>query len=308
MKKILHPIKFDMILLVVACIPTYNEEKTIGKIVRKALSHVDKVIICDDGSTDNTAKEAQSSGAYVLKHNRNKGKGAALKTLFQHALQKDADIIVTIDGDGQFLPDEIPKLVTPIVDGTSDIVIGNRFSNNAEIPKYRKFGNKVLTKVTNIATESTISDTQGGFRAYSKEAINTIHFSTNGFGADAEIIIDASKKGLRIKERNVKVIYNTNGKTSTLNPPALFTNILTPILEIVIIKHPFKFLGIPGLILMIIGITFLTMMITIFNDDRYFSIPITLIAFGGIFTGLLSIFMAMLLYAINTSRKRSSNN
>ena len=152
-----------------------------------------------------------------------------------------------------------------------------------------------------------IIDAQGGFRAYSKQVINVINFSAKGFAGDAEIIIDAARKGFRITEEDIKVIYNTGEKTSTLSSPSLFVNILTPLLQMIIIKYPFRFLGIPGIILTVIGISFMVMMITIFNDSRYFSIPITLIALSGIFTGLLCIFMSMLLYAIKVGAKNSSD-
>ena len=87
------------------CIPAFNEEGAIGKLVKKTLSYVDSVVVCDDGSSDNTIKEAEDSGAHVIVHNENKGKGSALKSLFEHARHSSADIIVTIDGDGQFLPE-----------------------------------------------------------------------------------------------------------------------------------------------------------------------------------------------------------
>jgi len=283
---------------IVACIPAYNEEKTIGLVVRKTLSYVDKVVVCDDGSIDNTAIEAQSSGASVIKHEENKGKGIALKTLFEHVLQTDAEIIVTIDGDGQFLPEEIPLLTKPIQENKSDLVIGYRFDSDSEMPKYRKIGNKVLDKMTNLASGLPFRDTQSGFRAYSKKALEKISFFTSGFGVDSEILISASKNNLKISETKISVIYNTGNKTSTKNPVSHSGEVVASLIELIAIKHPLKFLGVPGVILISVGIFFSILVLGMFNETRYFSIPSTLVALGTFIIGLLFLLMSVLLFSI----------
>ena len=116
--------------------------------IKKTLPLVDSVIVCDDGSSDLTSKEAKDAGAFVIRHSRNKGKGAALKSLFDYAKHSNADIVVTLDGDGQFLPEEIPKLTKDIENGKSDIVIGYRFETEKDMPSHRKLGNKILDSVT----------------------------------------------------------------------------------------------------------------------------------------------------------------
>jgi len=290
---------------IVACIPAYNEEKSIGLIVRKTLFHVDKVIVCDDGSIDNTAMEAKSSGAYVIKHDKNKGKGAALKTLFQYVLQKDADVIVTIDGDGQFLPEEIPILTTPILENKSDLVLGYRFDSNSQMPRYRKIGNRVLDKMTNLASELPFRDTQSGFRAYSRKAIEEISFSTTGFGVDGEILINASKKDLRISEEKISVLYDTGYKTSTKNPISHSGEVVSSLVEQIAVMHPLKFLGLPGVILIGIGIFFSVLVLGMFNETRYFSIPSTLVALGTFIIGIMLLLMSILLFSISLHRNRS---
>src|SRR5438876_3047864 len=127
---------------IIVCIPAYNEAKVIENIVRDAQAFCNQVIVCDDGSSDETELKAKSGGAIVIKHQENKGKGAAMKSLFDAAKDSKADVIVTIDGDGQFLPQEIDKLTKPILEGKADIVIGDRFDSDNEIPEYRKVGNK----------------------------------------------------------------------------------------------------------------------------------------------------------------------
>ena len=290
---------------ILACIPAFNEENIIGEVVKKTLSYVDKVIVCDDGSWDNTFNEAKISGAEVIHHSKNLGKGAALKSLFNYARNSNFDVIVTIDGDGQFLAEEITKLVKSIVEKKSDIVIGYRFDDKTEMPSYRKVGNKILDKITSLASDLPFRDTQSGFRAYSKKAIDLITFQTNGFGADSEILINISKKGLRISEEKVTVIYNTGRKTSTKNPLSHSGEVITSIIELVAIRHPLKYLGILGIIFLIIGIIFSVIIISTFNDTRYFSIPFTLLSMGSLLIGLMLLLMSVLLFSINKSLHKS---
>jgi len=291
-------------MLKIGCIPAFNEESTISDVVKRSLSHVDKVIVCDDGSSDDTVSNAEQVGAIVISHKKNLGKGAALKSLFKEAKKLNADVIVTIDGDGQFIPEEIPKLIEPIIEGKYDITIGYRFDDNKEMPYYRKVGNKALDRITNLASNLPFRDTQGGFRAYSKKAIEQINFSTNGFGADSEILVDASQKGLKITEKKVKVIYNTGGKTSTKNPITHSSEVFTSLLELIAIEKPLKFLGIPGIILLALGIAYSVVVIIIFNDTRYFSVPSTLVALGSLLVGLMLILMSVILYAIKKGISR----
>jgi len=286
-------------MVTIACLPAYNEEQKIFDVVKNTLKFVDKVIVCDDGSNDHTFENAKKAGAIVTKHSTNKGKGAAMRTLFDHAKKIDGDIIITMDSDGQFLPEEIPKLVNSLIKNNADIVTGYRFADEKDMPAYRKFGNKVLDKVTNLAIEIPVRDTQSGFRAYSKKAINSIKFNSDGYGADSEILISAVKKGLKILEEPVTVIYNTEGKTSKKNPVSHSASVMNTLIELIIIKKPLRYLGIPGLILVIIGIAYSIVVIAIFNDIRYFSIPSTLIALGSLLIGLLLLLMSTVLYSIN---------
>jgi glycosyltransferase involved in cell wall biosynthesis len=283
------------------CIPAFNEEGAIGKLVRKTLSYVDSVVVCDDGSSDNTAKEAENSGAHVIVHDENRGKGSALKSLFEHARHSSADIIVTIDGDGQFLPEEIKKLTKPIIEKTSDVVVGYRFDNDTEMPSYRKIGNKILDHATNIATSIPIRDTQSGFRAYSKNAIELIEFSNDGFTADSEILIDASKHGLRISEEKITVIYDTGRRTSTKNPILHGSNVLGSLIEMILVKHPLKYLGIPGLIVIFCGILLSSYTISVFNQTALLPIPFALVSIGLLLLGFLLLMTSGILFAINRS-------
>lgn len=288
----------------IACVPAYNQEKEIFPLVKEIFNYVDKVIVCDDGSSDNTGKKARDAGAFVISHEKNMGKGAAMRTLFEYAKKIDFDILITIDGDGQFLPSEIPILVEPVEKEKYDVVIGNRFNGDSEMPSYRKFGNLVLDKMTRAASDLPFKDTQSGFRAYSRKSISDIKFLSNGFAADSEILVSASKKDLAITEKNVTVLYNTGGKTSTKDPITHSTGIVTSLIELIAIRRPLACLGFPGLVLMFIGLIYSGVVITIFNETRYFSIPSTLISLGSFVVGILMMLTAILLFSINRSLRR----
>jgi len=289
-------------MLKVACIPAYNVGNMIYDVVSKSKNFVDMVIVCDDGSVDDTVKQASRAGATVISHEKNLGKGAALKSLFNYCVKINADVIVTIDGDGQFLPEEIPKIIKPILENSFDVVIGNRYSEDTEMPAYRKTGNKILDKISKLASDLPFDDTQSGFRSYSQIAIRKIHFTTNGFGADSEILIDASQKNLKISEINVKVIYDTGENTSTKNPISHTGEVLSSLIEQVALRHPLKYLGIPAILFLILGSIFGIHVISVFNITRYFSLPFTLLSLGTIIVGSILIFMAIVLFSIGRTR------
>ena len=146
-------------MFILACIPAYNEENRIGKTILDVLQHVDKVIVCDDGSSDNTENEANMYGAYVIKHQKNLGKGAALKSLFEFAKASNADIIVTIDADGQFIPKEIPKLIKPIIEENVNIVVGNRFDDEKIAPACSFESGIRSLEIINAIEESNLKKT-----------------------------------------------------------------------------------------------------------------------------------------------------
>ena len=291
-----------------ACFPAYNVEGVIGNLIKKTLPLVDSVVVCDDGSTDLTSKEAKDAGAFVISHLHNKGKGAALKSLFDFARHSNADIIVTIDGDGQFLPEEIPKLTKDIENGISDIVIGYRFETEKDMPSYRKFGNKILDELSKQAANLNLRDTQSGFRAYSKKAIEKINFRNDGFAADSEILIDASEKNLSISEHDVSVLYDTGNRTSTKNPIRHGSDVFVSLLELVLMKRPITFLGIPGLIILITGIITSSITLTLFNETRYFSVPSTLVSMALLTVGLMLILVSGILFSFNRTIHKQSQN
>src|SRR5437588_557014 len=132
---------------IVVCIPAYNVASGIRQLVMECSKYSDDVIVCDDGSIDDTAAEAKKGGATVISHSKNSGKGAAMKSLFNISKYLKAYVTITMDGDGQFLPKEIDKIVKPILEESADVVIGYRFEGDNQIPGYRKVGIKFLDKM-----------------------------------------------------------------------------------------------------------------------------------------------------------------
>ena len=198
---------------IVAIIPAYNEEKALADVIAKTFKYVDKVIVVNDGSVDKTAEVALNAGAEVISHSTKLGKGEALKSGFK-ALNDDS-IIVTIDGDGQHNPNEIPDLIKPIVEGSADLVNGSRYMNGPEenTPAYRRVGQRVLDIATNISAGIKVTDSQSGFRAFSSKARDCFRFKDTGFGIESEMLVDASEAGLKIVEVPITVRYDVDGST-----------------------------------------------------------------------------------------------
>ena len=237
----------------VACIPAYNEERKIKDIVKKALPYVDKVVVCDDGSTDNTAALAKKAGAIVISHEKNLGYGATITTLFSYCRKNNAEIMVTLDGDGQHNPDQIPDLINVILKHNVGVVIGSRsLRDDKDLPSYRRAGIKIITSTINSATDLKVTDSQSGFRAYSRTAIDLIHPAESGMAVSTEILLKISNNGLSIAEVPITVSYT--GDTSTEHPVSHGAHVIGTTLKYVSIKHPMYFYGIPGILLFISGL------------------------------------------------------
>ena len=196
---------------VVVGIPAFNEEHSIARVVLEAQKFADAVVVCDDGSTDLTAKIAERLGVTVVRHEQNLGYGAAIRSLFRRALELDADVLVTLDADGQHDPKEIPDVAEPIVQNNADVVIGSRFvcaNGTLEMPLYRRLGAKLITRMVNGSAKNGLSDAQSGFRAYNRHALESLSVSETGMGASVEILLKASEQGLKICEVPSSCKYN----------------------------------------------------------------------------------------------------
>jgi len=201
---------------VVATIPCFNTQDVIADVVSKAKSHVNEVVVIDDGSSDMTAITAKTIGALVMSHEKNQGYGEALKSCFRAALANGAEVIVTIDGDGQHNPDEIPQLLDPIFKGQADIVIGSRFLSKNNMPRYRRFGISVINYLWNLGSKTKLSDSQSGFRAYRKDIVQKLELSEKGMGISIEIIEKLRRMNAKIKEVAITCSYTNNNSSLSL--------------------------------------------------------------------------------------------
>lgn len=202
---------------IVAAIPCFNTEATIADVVIKAKKHVDRVLVIDDGSTDDTAAIAKKAGAMVVSHDVNRGYGGAIRSCFKVALEGGASVLVTLDGDGQHNPADIECVIAPILNGDADVVIGSRFiEEKGNMPRYRRFGIKLITALFNLGASTKIGDAQSGFRAYSGRVLEALFLKEEGMGVSMEILFKARAAGFRFAEAPVSCLYHEGG--STMNP------------------------------------------------------------------------------------------
>jgi glycosyltransferase involved in cell wall biosynthesis len=290
--------------MIIIGMPAFNEEKNIAKMILRLQSLADKIIVCDDGSSDLTGKIAEKMGAVVVSHQKNLGYGAAIRSLFLKAVELDADILVTFDADGQHRIEDINRVLEPIKKQEADIVIGSRFlDQETDIPKYRRMGIKVITRLTNISTETKISDSQSGFRAYNRKTLNEIIPSESGMGVSTEILIKANKKDLKIKEVPIKILYE--GETSTHNPVSHGFSVVLSTMKFISIEHPLKFYGVPGIIFLAVGLFFTIWTIQAFAETRQIFTNLALIGVGSIIFGTMLTMTAIMLFSIvNVVRER----
>ena len=282
---------------IVIGIPAYNEEKNIASLLIKLKKISQTIIVCNDGSTDLTGKIAKELGATVIEHEKNSGYGSAIKSIFLKAHEIDADVLVTFDADGQHRIEDINVILEPIKNNIADIVIGSRFlNNNQEIPKYREIGIKAITKLTNVTGGTKITDSQSGFRAYSKKVLEEIKPQESGMGISTEILIKTQKAGFKIMEVPIIILYE--GDTSTHNPISHGSSVILSTLKYVAIDRPLVFYGIPGIIFLLVGLAFGVWAIQIYSEEGQLITNIALIGVSGAIMGTILIQTATILYSI----------
>ena len=282
---------------IVIGIPAYNEGKNIAGILVELKKSYQNIIVCDDGSNDQTAKIAEELGAIVVRHEKNLGYGAGIRTIFLKAREVGADILITFDADGQHRIEDINPVMQPIKDDEADIVIGSRFLNDkSEVPKYREVGIKTITSLTNSSIGQKLSDSQSGFRAYDKKVLEKITPSETGMGVSTEILIKASKNNLRIKE--VPIVISYEGETSTHNPVSHGASVILSTIKFTSIEHPLKFYGITGIFFLGLGLGFIFWTLHLFSESGRIITNISLIGIGGIVIGIVLLVTATILYSI----------
>jgi len=279
-------------------IPAFNEEKNIAAIITKLADITDTIIVCNDGSSDLTSDIAEKMGAFVINHEKNLGYGASIRSIFLKAKELDGDILVTFDADGQHRIEDIEKVTKPIIDQEVDLVIGSRFLDESEkeVPQYRKVGIKVITKITNASIKNKLTDSQSGFRAYSKKVLTELNPSDAGMGISTEILIKASSKNFRISEVPIKITYS--GNTSTHNPISQGSSVIISTIKYTSIEHPLKFYGIPSLIFFIIGLSFTYAATQYYAEIGRLNTNLTIVAAGTVLIAVVLLITGILLYSL----------
>ena len=284
-------------LRVLAAVPCFNEERFIGSVVLKTRQYIGQVLVVDDGSSDVTSEVAEAAGAVVIKHQQNSGKAEALNTAFAAANALDVDILVVLDGDGQHRPDEIPALVQALIDDDADIVNGSRFHPDAlgTIPNVRRAGQQLLTTATNLGSGVAVSDSQSGFRVFSRRAIQSLSFRASGFSVEAEMQFLAGEHGLRVVERPITAVYADPPKRNVFGQGL---TVLNGVLRLIGQHRPLLFFGLPGLVLSLMGLILGAYVVQIYIETRQLAIGYTVLTVLLAEVGLLSLFSGLLLHSI----------
>lgn len=291
---------------ILVCIPAYNEADSIGYVVQRAKNYATEVLVCDDGSTDDTNSAASDAGAVVIRHSKNEGYGKALRTLFKTALNRNADIVITLDSDGQHNADQIPFVLEPIIKDGYDIAIGSRFmkkEDRLKVPFYRTVGIKTITKLTGQTSYKNLTDAQSGFRAYSRRAIQRMNLVEDGMKISTEILIRAGAKNLTIKEVPITVNYDVkNG--STHNALSHGFGLLFGVIQYISLKHPLISYGLPGVILLVLSGNFAYGVLDLFSNTRFISINMILLSVSTAIIGIVLLTTGSILFSIAAMLKK----
>jgi len=278
---------------ILAVLPAFNEERTIAEVVLKTEKYVDEVVVVDDGSSDITREIAKRLGATVLTHETNLGKGAALRTGFEYAKRANPEVVVVLDTDGQHDPADIPRVVRPILDGQADITVGVRQMKPGVMPRERIVGNRVLDVMTSAKAGRRLHDTQSGFRAFSRQAIEKVNFEQHGMAVESQTLIDAASSGLRIAEVPVSVTYE--GIEAKRNPASHLSQVLDYLLTRTVIDSPILYLGLPGLVLLLLGVVAGFRVLDIFAATRQIAVGTGLVSVALLIIGTVMMATSLIL-------------
>ena len=286
-------------------IPAFNEEKNIAMVIIKLKKIADNIIVCNDGSTDSTEEIAKELGAIVINHEKNLGYGAGIKSIFLKAKEINSELLVTLDADGQHDINDISKIVKPIQENKAEIVIGSRFLEKSKnVPEYRKFGIKLITKVTNLSLSKSLTDSQSGFRAYSNKVLEKLNLSDTGMGISTEILIKANNFNFRIGEVPITISYE--GDTSSENPVSHGTSVLFSTIKYTSLQRPLTFYGIPSVIFLLIGSVFSYLAIQYYVEIGRLSTNLTMVGTAAVLIGIVLLITAIILFSlVSVVRERS---
>lgn len=287
---------------VIALVAAYNESRFIGSVVISALRHVDRVVVVDDGSKDDTANIARQAGADVVEMEQNSGKGSAI----QHGLDiilglADVRAIVLLDGDGQHDPHEIPGVVQPVLDGDADLVVGSRFLDvKSDIPGWRQVGQHGLTLFTNVASGTPLTDSQSGFRALTPDAARQLKFQTSDFSMESEMQFAVHDLKLTAVEVPITCVYEEPSKR---NPVTHGIEVLLGIVRLVAHVRPLFFGTICAIGLWLAGAALSVDVFMAFNQSGSLPLTSTLVTAGLIVIGSTAFICGIVLQSVRDLMK-----
>ena len=292
----LRSVPEDVGRTVVVAVPAYNEDRYIGSLVLKLRAGNRQVLVIDDGSSDDTAEVAEAAGATVISHPHNLGKTAAVETAFEQARHMNVDALVLLDGDSQHDPADIDAMVEPIFDGSAEMVVGSRFAGvRSAIPRWRVVGQHALTLATNIGSGLHLSDTESGFRAFSRRAVDEMRFTARGFALEPATQFQAKARGWKVVEVPIRVHYGIPLKR---NPVWHGVGQIDAILRLIAEHRPLLFFGLPGLVVMLAGLALGLQVVRIYDATQQLAIGYSLITVLLVIVGLLATFVGVMLHAI----------
>lgn len=281
---------------IVVVIPAYNEERFIGTTVLKARRFARTVIVVDDGSMDATARIAEAAGAVVVRHMQNQGKGVALNTGFRKARALNPDVVVTLDADGQHVPEELPIVTTPVLEQQADIVVGSRYlMQTSKVPSHRIWGHHVFNFMTNHVSGVRLTDSQSGFRAFSPRALQFLSFTSRSFSVESEMQFLASEHNLKTLEVPITIHYHDRPKRPVINHGLI---VLQGVLKLIGQYRPLLFFGIPGLVLLLIGLAWGVQVVSIYRSNQILATGYALITVMFDIIGVLVLFTGIILHSV----------
>ena len=282
-------------------IPAYNEERSIGSAVLSAKKY-GSVFVVDDGSEDRTAQLAEDAGAKVIAHGKNRGYGAALRTIIETARKTPADVFVIIDGDYQHDPAEIPLVAKPVLEGKADVAVGSRFSGKfVGSPEYRKGGVALLNHLAGAGKGTGKLDFQCGFRAFSKKAAGSMKVSESGYAGGTEMLTSAIGAGLKVVQVPVHVRYYREEAGGALSQGA---GLFAYLVEAMALKKPLVFFGATGAALLLCSALLGLFVVDTFYSSRVLPVGSALLTvFTGI-GGLVMVLIGINLYTLESLLKR----
>ncbi len=280
----------------VVVIPAYNEERFIGSVVLKTRKIADVVIVVDDGSHDATAEIAEAAGAIVVRHDGNKGKGMALNTGFLKAKEYHPDVVITLDGDWQHMPEEMALVAAPILKGDADIVVGSRYlERTSDVPMQRVIGHWGFTSLTNLASGVSLTDSQSGYRAFSANALEALAFSSNSFSVESEMQFLAKDHELKVVEVPITIRYVDKPKRNLMSHGLV---VLNGILRLVAQHRPLLFFALPGTFIVLAGLVLGALVVNNYWLYDNLAIGTALIVVILLLSGMFLLFTGIVLHSI----------